>query len=114
MFRGLLLLTGLASLASGLMVMGPFSSSSSSHPRGVVVDHPSSHSEGLTTTSRRAFLGGMLLISAPLLSSSSAALAFDNKISSKYDDRPKRRGPKVGNTHCLDDTELLGVLHALL
>jgi len=28
-------------------------------------------------------------------SSTSAALAFENKMSSQFDDRPKRKGPKV-------------------
>eukprot|EP00977_Amphora_coffeiformis_P006923 scaffold1510_cov163-Amphora_coffeaeformis.AAC.2 len=43
--------------------------------------------------SRRASLG-VLSSSIGLVLAGSPAVAFDNKISNKYDDRPKRRGPK--------------------
>lgn len=52
-------------------------------------------------TDRRGYLGALVLslpsaAAAVLLSATTKpALAFDNKISNKYDDRPKRRGPKV-------------------
>jgi hypothetical protein len=46
---------------------------------------------GLATTS--------FSFASTLLSSPPSANAFDNKISSKYDDRPKRRGPQVQFYH---------------
>jgi len=52
-----------------------------------------------STSSRRdalkqAFAGGVAVSSVFLLSSPPVN-AFANKISDKYDDRPKRRGPQV-------------------
>jgi hypothetical protein len=37
-----------------------------------------------------------------VLGTAEPALAFDNKISTKYDDRPKQRGSKVGNCDLRD------------
>jgi hypothetical protein len=45
-------------------------------------------------TSRRSSFGVLASLSLPFLPTSKS-IAFDNKISNKYDDRPKRRGPKV-------------------
>ena len=72
-------------------------------------------------TSRRSCLG--VLASASLaLVTAPAAQAFDNKISNKYDDRPKRRGPKVsekaqpchiGGRNCLDVPNSLYVFYTM-
>jgi uncharacterized protein (DUF1499 family) len=49
----------------------------------------------LVVWSRREFAGGILAsFTAGIASVATPAFAFDNKITSQYDDRPKRRGPK--------------------
>ena len=106
MFRGVVLLGFVASLAQGLLSRGVVRSAvqrqhpahatallASRSPRGSV-DQENGKGNDTAISTRRACLRDMLatttLVTFPLLS-----YAFDNKISNKYDDRPKRRGPKV-------------------
>jgi hypothetical protein len=61
--------------------------------------------------SRRDAVSWLLMSVPSFLTMSSRAVAFDNKISNKYDDRPKRRGPKptdlgVGPRKSLEDNVL--------
>ena len=65
-------------------------SPSTKEPTRVASTDPTS-----VVSSRRAWVGAMATLSASSLLPVTAATAFDNKISNKYDDRPKRRGPKV-------------------
>ena len=91
MYRGLFLLV-LPGLASCL------SQGWQGQQKRRVHDNPAAlEQEGL---SRRSSLGVLASLSVGLLTGSSSALAFDNKISNKYDDRPKRRGPKVSIYRC--------------
>lgn len=50
-----------------------------------------------TLTTRRATLESLVGAAAAMgvLASPNSAMAFDNRISTKYDDRPKQRGAKV-------------------
>ena len=63
---------------------------------GLVQPDPSGNKAPLAaeTLSRRGVLS-LGFSSLFILGASEDALAFDNKISNKYDDRPKQRGSKV-------------------
>ena len=49
----------------------------------------------IQTTRREALINGAAAATAIVLASPNKALAFDNKISDKYSDRPRQRGSKV-------------------
>jgi len=48
----------------------------------------------IITQNRRSMLSSVAMAGFGLLSQAEPSIAFDNKISNKYDDRPKRRGPQ--------------------
>jgi len=49
----------------------------------------------IQTTRREALINGAAAAASIVLASPNNALAFDNKISDKYSDRPRQRGSKV-------------------
>ena len=65
-----------------------------SQGRGVVHSPTPQQEIAESNVGRRACLGVLASLSTGLWTAGSAH-AFDNKISNKYDDRPKRRGPRV-------------------
>lgn len=60
---------------------------------------PKDRTAKLLETGRRDVLAtSFVTIGSVFLAGGGSASAFENKISNKYDDRPKRRGPKVSWT----------------
>jgi hypothetical protein len=64
---------------------------------GLLIDSSRRHeipTKGTETLSRREIFSG-IISGLAMTTIGGPAVAFENKISTKYDDRPKRRGPKV-------------------
>lgn len=81
----------------------------------LVEPNPTKKADFSSSPSRREVMS-ILGISALTILNSDSAFAFDNKISTKYDDRPKRRGPKptdlgVGPRKDIVGEEYIGLKH---
>mmetsp|Transcript_7968 Transcript_7968/g.16761 ORF Transcript_7968/g.16761 Transcript_7968/m.16761 type:complete len:125 (+) Transcript_7968:466-840(+) len=63
---------------------------------GFGLDSQKARAKSVTFENGRRSVLSLLVGAALLTNAAEEALAFENRISNKYDDRPKRRGPVVG------------------
>lgn len=111
--RSLLLLTSVASIAHGFLLPSSHPTVKtlyeSSIPIAAAADFDADtepSSPGTLSRRRMSFVALPSLLTA--LSLPNPALAFPNKISTKYDDRPKRRGPPPKDLYISKRTDFLG------